>query len=142
MTELANETLDVPTEVADAEDYAISNLSLAPARRVSRLRQPDFADGVRSELRYVMNIRQLGQMYLASHPETVVQNLLWRLIASVAIAVSLAACGATLTAIALVGGSVEPNPYISLAMFLVGVTLCSTVAVVLRGRRPALRGRR
>lgn len=140
MTETVQaETYDA-AEFEDFDEYASEALRApGPARRVESLRQPDFREGVRAELQFVMNMRQLGQHYLASHPADGVQALLWRLLASVAIATSLAASGLTLTAFALFGDTVRPNPYVSLAVFLVGVALCATVATAVRGRRPRLR---
>jgi hypothetical protein len=133
------ESRDSDSDIAYVDDYAIVSPRLAPTRGVTRLREAEVHDGVRSELQYVMNMRQLGQMYLASHPSPAVQTLLWRVIASVAVAVAVAACGLTLTALAMIGGSVRPNPYVSLAVLLVGISLCATVATVIRDRRPYAR---
>jgi hypothetical protein len=139
MTESAQAEMYDPAEFEDLDEYSTEALSApGPARRVEVLRQPDFGEGVRSELQFVMNMRQLGQLYLASHPADGVQALLWRLLASVAISTALAASGLTLTAFALFGDSVRPNPYVSLALLLVGIALCATVATAVRGRGPQL----
>lgn len=139
MIETAQVEAVEPAEFEDLADYSPEEINPpVPVRRVQALRSLDFGEGVRSELEFVMNMRQLGQIYLAAHPREGVQTLLWRLLASVAIATSLAACGLTLTAFSLVGSAVRPNPYVSLALLLVGLALCATVATAVRGYRPRI----
>lgn len=145
MTEIASaETWDAGPDVAEPTEYASETVAaptVGPVPMAAALRQSDFGEGIRAELQFVMNMRQLGQVYVASHPTVQVQALVWRLIAAVAIAASVAACGLLLTTFALLGQAVEPNLIVAVSLLLVGLALLATVATAVNGRPPRLRKR-
>lgn len=112
----------------------------ARARRAAILSQgrTEVSTTMRAQLAYVANMRQFGYRFLINYSTENVDSLLWRLIAAVAIAAGVAACGLLLCGLALLGTPVRPNPYVALAVLLVGVTLCATVATAVHGERPRI----
>jgi len=104
-------------------------------------RREEFSAGVRAELEYAMNMRQLGQKYLATYPTVKAEAVLWRLVAAVALAVAIAVSGMLLTVVALTGAALRPNPYLAVTVFVVGLSLSATVATAIHGERPRLRRR-
>lgn len=144
MTEIAEAEAAGASDVLEGREYASDALasgSMGASRRAAAIRQTDYGQAVRAELQFVLSMRQLGQEYLASQPAIGPRALLWRLLASVAIGVSFFSCGLLLTVVAFLDVPMHPNPYVALALLLVGLTLCATVATAVHGQLPRLRKR-
>lgn len=124
-----------------SEILSLSPLVLPKDAAARRRRIVPVPEGLQHQLVFVMHMRGLGQQYLTAHPAVEPQELIWRLVAAVSIAVGVATAGLVLTVIALTGKQFAPNPYVALALLLVGCTLCATVATVLNGGLPKLRRR-
>lgn len=147
MTQSATATVDdYASEAIDDDDNVGVDARLAPASLGSRSAlavaqsQSHFADALRSEIDFLVNARARGDRYLRTYALVSSESVIWRLVAAVTAASSILAIGALLFAVALTGSTLHPNPYVALALFLVGIALCLTMATVVRGAAP--RGRR
>lgn len=116
---------------------------MEPARKAAGLSQgrTGVQTTMRQQLEYLANMRQLGRRFVVNYPAVDVGALLWRLIAAVAVASSIAACGLLLCVLALLGTPIRVNPYVSLAVLFVGIALCLTVASAVHGEQPRSRRR-
>jgi hypothetical protein len=131
-----------PDVTSEYYETQLAAATIAPKRALTAtMRQPEFTQGISNQLEYVAHLSARGERYLRSHPFVAPHAVVWRLVAAVATASGIAAAGLTLFAVALTGRPFEPNPYIALAVLLVGLTLCATIATALRGDRPPRRRR-
>jgi hypothetical protein len=80
------------------------------------------------------SLEDIGDEVAGSNARTVAQPSpqRWRVAAASAIAGGAAAVGFFLLAIAVIGASVEPNPYTALALTVGGVVLLATLITALR----------
>lgn len=148
MTETAATMIDDYASEATDDDSVVFDARMSSATRGSRnalavtQREVHFADALRSELDFVVHVRERGDRYLRTYAIVGRESVIWRLVAAVTIASSILAVGALLLAVALTGTSMDPNPYVGLTVFLVGLALCLTMTTVIRGAIPRSRRRR